>query len=115
MTKLSGHPPGKDTWDAAGTFGWSVHFTTPRGYRYFVTHLGSRSVRLGDDVVAGTPLGAVGDQAFRPDHVHYGVTSPRSEADAKRRIMQVERAPRIGADIHPGGATAAAAPPRRTR
>lgn len=95
VTKLSGHSPSQDLWDTQGVFGWTVYFTTENGYRYFVTHLGSRSVKVGDKVVAGTKLGAVGDQAFRPDHTHYGVSSPKGEADAKRRITQVGNAPRI--------------------
>ncbi len=95
VTKLSGHSPTQDTWDTQGVFGWSVHFETPHGYHYFVTHLGSRTVQVGDHVVAGTRLGTVGDQAFRPDHVHYGLTSPKGEKDAKARIMAVANAPRI--------------------
>jgi murein DD-endopeptidase MepM/ murein hydrolase activator NlpD len=95
VTKLSGRSPKQDVWDTQGVFGWTVYFTTPAGYRYFVTHLGSKSVKVGDKVVAGTKIGAVGDQAFRPDHTHYGVTSPKGEGDAKARILAVSKAPRV--------------------
>jgi hypothetical protein len=46
-------------------------------------------------VEAGDTLGRVGDQVFRPDHVHYGVTSSLGSADAKKRIIAVSKAPRI--------------------
>ena len=97
ITKLSGKPPSQDSWDASGTYGWSVHFRTGSGYRYYVTHFGVRAaeLRVGTLVEAGDTLGRVGDQVFRPDHIHYGVTSPVSSADARRRITAVSRAPRI--------------------
>lgn len=96
ITKLSGHDPNNDTWDSQGVFGWTVHFRTPANYRYFVTHLGWRSaLTVGMKVEVGDTIGRVGDQRFRPDHVHYGVTSPVSEADAKKRITVVSKAPRI--------------------
>lgn len=97
VRRLSGHDPSDDTWDSQGVYGWSVHFETAHGYRYYVTHLGWRaSLREGEFVVAGALLGRVGDQEFRPDHQHYGVTSPYGERDARRRIEAVSRAPRVG-------------------
>jgi len=97
ITKLSGHSPTDDTWDSQGVFGWSIHFRTPAGYRYYLTHLGSRlpTLKVGLHVEAGDTLGKVGDQKFRPDHTHYAVTSPFGEADAKKRITMVSKAPRI--------------------
>lgn len=97
ITKLSGHNPNDDTWDSQGVFGWSVHFRTQEGYRYYVTHLGYRLPSLQErmHVAAGDTLGRVGDQKFRPDHVHVSVQSPFSEADAKKRIAAVAAAPRI--------------------
>lgn len=93
--KLSGRPPTQDTWDTQGVFGWTVYFRTDAGYEYFVTHMGVRSVVLNDRLQIGDTIGSVGDQAFRPDHVHYGVTSPLGSADAKKRITAVSKAPRI--------------------
>ena len=97
ITKLSGKAPSRDTSDVAGVFGWSIHYRTPAGYRYFLTHLGSRlpTLRVGMDVQAGDTLGKVGDQVYRPDHIHQGVTSPYGSADAKKRITEVSKAPRI--------------------
>jgi murein DD-endopeptidase MepM/ murein hydrolase activator NlpD len=96
ITKLSGHPPWEDTWDSQGVFGWSVHFETPKGYHYYVTHLGWRAPLLvGMSVQAGDTIGRVGDQHFRPDHTHYGVTSPHGRADAQARILKVSTSPRI--------------------
>lgn len=95
VTKLSGHSPSQDTWDTQGVFGWSVHFETAARYHYFVTHLGERNVQVGMKVGAGDLIGRVGDQKYRPDHCHYGVSSPLGETDAKKRITDVSNAPRI--------------------
>jgi murein DD-endopeptidase MepM/ murein hydrolase activator NlpD len=97
ITRLSGRSPNSDTWDSQGVFGWSIRFRTPRGYEYFVTHLGQRpsEFEVGMKVEAGDTIGRVGDQRFRPDHVHYGVTSPTNETDARRHITTVGLSPRI--------------------
>lgn len=97
ITKLSGKAPSQDTWDQSGVFGYSIHFRTAAGYRYYVTHLGKRArgLKVGMHVEVGDTIGNVGDQVFRPDHCHYGVTSPVSEADAKKRMTAVSKAPRI--------------------
>jgi hypothetical protein len=97
ITKLSGKAPSQDTADLSGTYGWSIHYRTPAGYRYFWTHFGSRlpTLKVGMNVQAGDTLGKVGDQLYRPDHIHGGVTSPVSTADAKKRITAVSKAPRI--------------------
>lgn len=97
ISKLSGRAPSQDTWDSSGVFGYSIHFVTGSGYHYFVTHLGKRGrgISVGTHVEIGDTLGTVGDQHFRPDHVHYGVSSPVSTADAKKRITAVSKAPRI--------------------
>jgi murein DD-endopeptidase MepM/ murein hydrolase activator NlpD len=95
IVRLSGHSPAEDTWDSQGVYGWSVHWETRAGYRYFVTHLGKRGApQPGDRVPRGTILGWVGDQKFRPDHTHYGVTSPMGPTDAKKRITAVSKAKR---------------------
>ena len=53
------------------------------------------SLRVGQHVQAGDLLGFVGDQRYRSDHAHIGVTSPKGEADAKARITAVSKAPRV--------------------
>lgn len=97
IQKLSGHPPSDDTADAMGVFGWSTYIRTPIGYVYFITHLGSRTpgLRVGSKVEAGDAIGRVGDQDFRPDHAHVGVTSPLGQDDARRKILLVANAPRV--------------------
>lgn len=89
VTKLSGHSPADDTADANGVYGWSLHFKTPTGYEYFVTHEGTRTVYEGEHLVAGTVLGTVGNQRYRPDHCHYGCSSARGEVDARNRMRQI--------------------------
>lgn len=95
VVRLSGHDPNEDTWDSQGVFGWTTYLLTPQHYTYFITHEGSRSVRVGQTVMAGEPVGKVGDQKFRPDHAHVGVSSPLGPTDAKKRILAVSTAPRI--------------------
>jgi murein DD-endopeptidase MepM/ murein hydrolase activator NlpD len=95
IAKLSGSDPDDDRPEGAGVYGWSVHYATDLGYRYFLTHLGRRETLIvGQRVEAGDVLGWVGDQEFRPDHLHLGVTSPLGERDAKRRITAVSKAPK---------------------
>lgn len=97
ITRFSGNDPSDDGADAQGVYGWSTWYQTAAGYRYFATHQGRRypTLRVGNRVQAGDLIGFVGDQRFRPDHLHLGVTSPKGEADAKARIQAVARAPRV--------------------
>lgn len=97
ITRFSGHDPSDDTADKNGVYGWSTYLRTPAGYTYFITHQGRRlpSLRVGQKVLAGDLLGFVGDQRYRSDHAHIGVTSPKGEQDAKARITAVSKAPRV--------------------
>lgn len=97
VTRFSGHDPSDDQADKDGVYGWTTYLTTALGYVYFITHQGRRlaSLRVGQRVLAGDLLGFVGDQRYRSDHAHIGVTSPKGEADAKARITAVSKAPRV--------------------
>ena len=97
VTRFSGHDPSDDTADKNGVYGWTTYLRTAAGYTYFITHQGRRlaSLRVGQHVQPGDLLGFVGDQRYRPDHAHIGVTSPKGEADAKARITAVSKARRV--------------------
>jgi murein DD-endopeptidase MepM/ murein hydrolase activator NlpD len=96
IQKLSGHDPGDDTWDAMGVYGWSVYVRTKDGLVYYYTHFGTRApLIVGQRVRTGEALGRVGDQKFRPDHTHIGVTHPLGYAAATKRIKAVAAAPRV--------------------
>lgn len=97
ITRFSGHDPSDDSADMNGVYGWTTYYETPAGYEYFATHQGRRypTLRVGMKVQPGDLLGYVGDQRFRPDHLHLGVTSPKGEADAKARITMVSKAPTV--------------------
>lgn len=99
VTKLSGHDPSDDQADRDGVYGWSIHWETDAGYHYFLTHLGHRApLDVGDRVNVGEILGQVGDQRFRADHGHLGVTAPSgAKLAACRRIDNVSSAKRIAA------------------
>lgn len=97
IQKLSGHDPDDDTYDAMGVYGWSVYVRTHEGYVYYYTHLGKRAPgqAVGQRVRTGQILGWVGDQTFRPDHTHIGVTSPFGTRDAAKKITAVALAGRV--------------------
>ncbi len=97
VTRFSGHDPSDDSADRNGVYGWTTYLTTPTGYLYFITHQGRRypTLRVGMNVKAGDLIGFVGDQRYRADHAHVGVTSPKGTADAKARITAVSKAPRV--------------------
>ena len=97
IKKLSGRNPIDGADQIAGLYGWSIHFETPAGYRYFSTHYGSRtSLDIGQSVKAGQKLGEVGWWPGDPgrSHLHLGVTSPYGEIDARDRIRLVAASPR---------------------
>lgn len=97
IERFSGHDPSDDQADKDGVFGWSTWYRTPAGYLYYATHQGRRypTLRVGMNVKAGDLIGYVGDQRYRSDHLHLGVTSPKGVADAKARITRVAKAPRV--------------------
>lgn len=97
VTRFSGHDPDDDRADSIGVFGWTTYLVTPTGYRWFLTHQGARlpTLKVGQRVEAGDLLGFVGNQRFRPDHLHAGVSSPKGPADAKKHVTAVSRAPRV--------------------
>lgn len=84
VRKLSGRPPSQGVVQGS-VFGYSIHLIDDDGYRYFFTHLGRRSVKEGQRVCRGQTLARVAEWPNdRPrTHLHLGVTSPKSEADAK--------------------------------
>lgn len=76
IIKLSGHDPSAGpTSGPHGPFGWSVYVQGDDGKTYFLTHLGSRNVKVGQRVRQGARIGTVGDYAKYggADHVHEGV------------------------------------------
>lgn len=94
---VSSNPPDSATPNPNGVYGWILYLRTADGYVYFITHFDKVTVSAGT-VVAGHPLGTVGNQepyTGRPDHCHAGVTSRLGEADAKKRITAVSLAARV--------------------
>lgn len=76
VVRLSGHDPKQGPTEGPhGPFGWSVYIKGSDGRTYYLTHLGSRSVKAGDKVAAGAQIGTVGNYAKygTPSHVHQGV------------------------------------------
>lgn len=80
VIKLSGHDPKNGPTNGPhGPLGWSVYIRGDDGRTYFLTHLGSRAVKLRQKIRAGTPIGTVAnyDKYGTPSHIHMGVSSGR--------------------------------------
>jgi murein DD-endopeptidase MepM/ murein hydrolase activator NlpD len=76
VIKLSGHDPRRGPIEGPhGPLGWSVYIQGTDGHVYYLTHMGSRNVRVGEVVKSGTPIGTVADYARygTPSHIHMGV------------------------------------------
>lgn len=77
VIKLSGHDPRNGpTQGPHGPLGWSVYIQGTDGKTYFLTHMGSRTVRVGEKVTAGAKIGTVAnyDKYGTPSHIHMGVS-----------------------------------------
>lgn len=76
VIKLSGHDPSMGPIEGPhGPLGWSVYIQGNDGHIYYLTHMGSRNVRIGETVKAGQRIGTVADYARygTPSHIHMGV------------------------------------------
>ena len=101
IVKLSGRNPNLPWDNVAGIGGWSIHYVSAGGYRWFSTHYGKRFVSVGQKVKRGHAVGLVANWPGDPgrSHTHLGVTSPHGRADATRLIRQVSVAPRVSLPV----------------
>ena len=100
VTKLSGHDPKTGTRGSVGdVFGWSVYLQDAQGREGYLTHLGTRTCKVGQRVKVGQKIGTVGHWPRDPgrSHTHFGISSPKGTADAKKRITDISKATRIPA------------------
>jgi murein DD-endopeptidase MepM/ murein hydrolase activator NlpD len=77
VVRLSGHDPRQGpTQGPHGPLGWSVYIRGDDGRTYYLTHMGSRTVRPGQRVRQGQRIGTVADyhKYGTPDHIHMGVS-----------------------------------------
>lgn len=76
VVKLSGHDPALGPIQGPhGPLGWSAYIQGTDGHTYYLTHMGSRDVKIGETVKAGQPIGTVANYAKygTPSHIHMGV------------------------------------------
>lgn len=76
IVRFSGHDPAAGPTNGVhGPFGWSLYLQGDNGKMYFLTHMGSRSVKVGQTVKAGQKVGTVGNYSKYGgvDHIHMGV------------------------------------------
>lgn len=76
VTRLSGHNPANGPTNGPhGPFGWSLYLHGDNGKTYFLTHLGTRTVHVGQRVRQGQKIGTVANYARHggADHIHQGV------------------------------------------
>jgi murein DD-endopeptidase MepM/ murein hydrolase activator NlpD len=77
IDRLSGHPVTPRA-TPGGPYGLSCYLTRVGGGRYFLTHFGSLSAKVGQRVKKGQPLGTVADYTkatggITPSHIHEGL------------------------------------------
>lgn len=74
IIKLSGQDP-KAGGPPGGALGYSLYIKANNGRTYFLTHMGSRSVKLGQRVRAGQRIGTVanGPSSWSSPHIHMGI------------------------------------------
>lgn len=74
IARFSGRSPSAGAYEGAGgPFGWSMYLSGDNKATYFLTHFGSRAVKVGQRVSRGQNLGTVGDYpGGTPDHIHEG-------------------------------------------
>lgn len=76
IVRFSGHDPAAGpTQGPHGPFGYSIYLQGDDGRTYFLTHLGSRDVKVGQRVKQGVQIGTIGNYAKfgGANHVHVGV------------------------------------------
>jgi murein DD-endopeptidase MepM/ murein hydrolase activator NlpD len=76
VVRLSGHDPAQGpTQGPHGPLGYSVYIKGDDGHEYFLTHMGSRTVKPGQRVRSGQKIGTVAnyDKYGTPSHIHMGV------------------------------------------
>src|SRR5215472_86375 len=79
IDKLSGNNPADGPTEGPhGPFGWSAYVQGSNGRTYYLTHMGSRDVQVGEPVKAGQVIGTVGNYAKygTPSHIHMGISAP---------------------------------------
>jgi murein DD-endopeptidase MepM/ murein hydrolase activator NlpD len=76
IERFSGHDPAQGAVQGAGgPLGWSLYLRGTDGRTYYLTHMGSRSVKVGQAVQAGQLIGTVADYDSygRASHIHMGI------------------------------------------
>ena len=76
IRRFSGHDPELGPIEGAGgPLGWTIYLAGDDGNDYFITHMGSRTVVVGQHVKQGQKIGTVANYHSygRADHIHMGV------------------------------------------
>ena len=76
VIRLSGNDPRLGpTQGPHGPLGWSVYIKGSDGHTYYLTHMGSRDVKVGETLQPGQVIGTVADYAKygTPSHIHMGI------------------------------------------
>jgi murein DD-endopeptidase MepM/ murein hydrolase activator NlpD len=102
VTKWSGNDPKLGAVSGAGgPLGWSMYIKGEvSGTEYYLTHLGTRYVKVGEPVAAAETLGTIADYHTygRGDHVHMGVKGGSVSIEELRNAKRARPQVRPGAD-----------------
>lgn len=93
IRRFSGKDP-KSGGKPGGPYGWSIYLQTAGGDDYFMTHFGSRVVKVGQKVKRGDPLGTICDSKVsgKPgtSHIHEGLKlASKPMPEPKERLYDV--------------------------
>lgn len=76
VRRLSGHDPSKGG-RPGGPYGWSIYLQAANGDDAYMTHFGTRKVKVGQKVKRGEIIGTICDSRVsgKPgtSHIHYGL------------------------------------------
>lgn len=75
VIKVSGHDPKQGPIDGPhGPLGWSAYIKDQNGHVWYVTHLGTRAVKVGEKISRGAEIGTIAnyDKYGTPSHAHVG-------------------------------------------
>ena len=91
--KLSGHDP-RQGGKPGGPYGWSIYLRAPNGDDAYMTHFGTRRVKLGQKIARGEIIGTICDSRVsgKPgtSHIHYGLNkAKRPMPEPTERLYRV--------------------------
>lgn len=103
ISRFSGHDPAQGPIGApGGPLGWSIYLQGDSGTTYYITHLDTRTVKVGDTVTIAQQIATVADydKWGRQSHTHVGVHGGSVTIEMLGAAPLAEKAVPVPADTH---------------